>query len=214
MTTMEKVFEQYRKMIDDMHLHVFDKGFFLEHLDRDGRVGFRCTKTEAVWHMNAQVWEDSAPDLVKESYESDEGKELYLKSLEALFSQPHQQTKKTCIAHGCVRAPKKDKKGFCGWCFKKFEKGLYTEEGIKIRSWKEIKADVSPRMTIEKLKGFAEAHPEYTITFGCPTLHHFVDPIVCIGRQFVHDKKQCKKCELHRDKIEDLESYLDSCNKE
>lgn len=209
---MEKIFEKYRKLVDDMHNHVFKEGFSLEHWNKDGRIGFICTKTDTIWHMNEDVWSDSVPDLVKESYETEEGKALFLNSLKVLFSQPHQETKKTCIAHGCTKSPKKDKKGFCGWCFKNFEKGLYTEDGIKIRSWKQIKSDISPRLDIPKLKGFALAHPEYTETFGCPTLQHFVDPIVCIGRQFIHDKKKCKKCELHRDKIEDLEKYLDTCN--
>jgi hypothetical protein len=210
--TKERVFEQYRKLIDDMHNHVYEKGFSLEHCDIAGRVGFKCTTTDTVWHMNAQVWADSVPELVLESYETQKGRDLFLNSLKGLFAQPHQQSKKTCKAHGCVRGPKKDKKEFCGWCFKKFERKELTEDGVKIRTWLELKEDISPRLDVVKLKAFGVAHPKYTETFGCGRLNIFVDPVVCMGRLFIHDRKQCKKCDVHRDKIEDLENFLDSCN--
>jgi len=212
--TIERVFEQYRKLIDDMHTHVYEKGFALEHWSTNGRVGFRCTKTNILWHMNAHVWLDSAPEIVRESYDTQEGRDLFLKSLEGLFAQPHKESKKTCKAHGCIRGPKKDKKGFCGWCFKKLERKELTEDGTKIRNWKELKEDISPRLDTTKLRAFGIAHPEYTETIGCARLNIFVDPVVCIGRLFIQDRKQCKKCDVHRDKIEDLENFLDSCNKE
>jgi hypothetical protein len=203
-----RIFEHYSKMIDSLHDFSYKNGFNLEHFCKNGRIGFKNKETHETWHMNELVWEDTAPDFVKEAYKTDEGKDKYLSSLQLLFSSPHKNTKSLCKGFGCSRAPKKKKKGFCGWCFKKYEKGFLTESGEQIKSVRDRKKDVSEKLTSAKLRLFAEENPKYTETFGCPTLNHFVDPVVCLGRLFLQDKKQCRRCEIHKDLAKELEEFL------
>lgn len=218
--TQQKIFESYHKMLDNMHRHVKEHGFHVEHWDQvlsrdDGvagapdRIGFRCTEVDIVWHMNAEIFSEQMTAVVGESYKTKEGKDKYLDALKHMFMLPLPKPEKVCKVEGCDKVSKKE--GFCGWCFRKYQKGLLDIEGDKVRTWDEVKADVSAKLDVDKLRAFGDENPEFQKTFGCEKLNIFVDPIVCLGRIFLadHPKKECKKCRLHDSKFPILEAFLD-----
>lgn len=215
--TQDRIFEHYDKMIDDMHKHVIENGFHLEHwslLDNDEllRIGFSCSKTAIKWHMNAKIWAEQVIAPIRDCYNTAEGKSKILKVLEQSFCLPPDKPDNVCKAYDCDKPSNKKKEGFCGWCFRKYQKGLLDSEGNRLRTWDEVKVDISAKLNPEKLKAFGEANPDLQKTFGCEKLNIFVDPVVCMGRIFLSErpKKECKKCRLHDSKFPILEKFLDS----
>lgn len=208
----DRIFEQYQKMLDDLHSHVSQAGFHLEHWTNGLRAGFKCAETNTVWHMNAAVFLEQVPSTLKPCFDTDEGKAKYLDVLRSMLSLPLFKPDGVCQAYNCDKPSNPKKEGMCGWCYRKYQKGLLDAFGNKVRTWDEVKADVSAKLDTTKLKLFGETHPEYQATFGCDKLNLFIDPIACMNRIFLTErpKKECKKCRVHDEKIPTLEAFLDN----
>jgi hypothetical protein len=129
-----------------------------------------------------------------------------------------------CIGFECKRSSSIDK--FCGFCYKKFKKGILKQNGeltfaaesekrkkqlkeekklkqLKIKILAEKKSYLKEIITVAKLKTIQDL-PEYKATFSCPILQMQVCQANCINRMFLaeYTKKECKKCSFHNEKYD------------
>lgn len=135
-----------------------------------------------------------------------------------------------CKVSDCSRPGKKE--GFCGWCHRKYKKGLYDFDGTlsykeaqkkalkekrerekkkksKLQIWKSRKKEIKSRLTIASLKVLQSENPESRVTFHCPTLEICITQAECYGRIYLSDKfKKCAKCHIHDEDMEKLEQFL------
>lgn len=115
--------------------------------------------------------------------------------------------KPKCLVGDCEWPAKT--KGLCGWCLKKFKKGMLDEAGNKIRSVEEKKASIKARLTRDNLKLYQVSDPESLKSFGCSKLQIFIEPASCYRRIFIEgSKKECRNCLVHKDRFDTLERFL------
>lgn len=140
--------------------------------------------------------------------------------------------KPKCKVSECSRPAKKA--GFCGWCHKKYEKGVYNINGeltyneakkqlkkkqrearrIKKRAeqeWKERKEAIKSRLKRPMLKVLQQEHPETRDSMHCPVLKICICEASCYGRIYIHEKpKECKTCHVHDKRMGFLEEFINT----
>jgi intein/homing endonuclease len=138
---------------------------------------------------------------------------------------------KECKVEECSRPAKT--KGFCGWCYRKYERGLYEsdgslslEEAVKktardarkarrestklLREFKEKKEKIKKRLSHGTLRVLQERHEETRSTFHCPEFNICMSEAVCYGRIFISGKyRECNKCRVHENRMDFLKKFLD-----
>lgn len=135
-----------------------------------------------------------------------------------------------CKVSDCSRPAKKE--GFCGWCHRRYLKGIYAFDGTlsyeeaqkkvkkekrekekkkktKLQIWNNRKEEIKNRLTTPKLKIFQSEFPESRVTFHCPKLEICITQAECYGRIYLSEKfKKCNKCHIHDEHMEALEMFL------
>lgn len=137
-----------------------------------------------------------------------------------------------CKVQECSRPSVKD--GFCGWCHKKYLKGIYSISGElslkaqaeasrknmlkqkkdKKEKQKEIaekKNKIKGRLSTNLLKVLQQEDSNTDKPFYCNALGFFTSNSVCFARMFIFQRhNECLKCQLHDDKLDALNKFLDS----
>ena len=139
--------------------------------------------------------------------------------------------KKECKVSNCDKPSKKA--GFCGWCHRKYVKGILNHDGSlaykeakkqqakarrdakreakkELDVWKSRKEDIKSRLTLPLLKVIQDEHPETRESFGCPVFSIQMSEVECYGRIYLRNRyKECAKCHIHDGRMGFLEEYLD-----
>jgi hypothetical protein len=140
------------------------------------------------------------------------------------------EVKSKCKVIECKHTAKKS--GFCGWCFRKFEKGIYADDGTltydasqkkiaqvrraakreekeKLRIWTLRKEEIKSRLTVAHLKVLQVEHPEIRVGFHCRALSICMEEAACYNRIYLQNRyKECTRCHIHDDKMDFLEEFL------
>jgi hypothetical protein len=216
----ERVFDDWDDMVEDMHEHILEHGFhlgywrkaILDELGKRGgsRIGFFCNKTQIVWHMQQDEWNEQNP-LGKNFWKDADRKKQYMEALKFRFSLSRDDEPK-CKVSGCTHNSNPKKDGFCGWCYNRFEKGMLDVEGNRILSWKERKERIRGKIEMEHLKVLQDAHPEVNDNFVCTKIQITIEEASCFRRMFIDQfpRSACKACHIHDQRFDFLEDFLDA----
>lgn len=140
---------------------------------------------------------------------------------------------KECKVETCKKPAKKT--GFCGWCYRKFEKGIYDttgamsykasqkekakerrafkrEEKEKEIIWNKKKDSLKNKIKLSHLKVLQKTNPETRNLLQCRVLDICISEIECIARIYLNSNKdrhkECNQCHLHDSRIDFLEDFV------
>jgi hypothetical protein len=219
MQSLEKEFDDWHDMVEDMHEHVNKQGFYLdcwtkvisdESPKRDKvRIGFYCNKTNITWHMHQDDWNEQNP-IGKNLWKDKDRKKAYIKALQFRLSIPQHDTPK-CRVKGCEHTANPKKEQFCGWCYNRFQKGMLDQDGNRILSWKERKEKIRSKFKKQHLKVLQRKYPETVNSFICTKIQITIEEASCFRRIFIdqNTRSACAGCHIHDPRFDFLETFLE-----